>query len=407
MPHQVLVTFDTHTPYLAFRVSRLQKALQERGLAEQVKLSVLLLAATEATYGWEAGDLSSLYGGVPVRVLADKWRHQSLKSFLQPSVWKSCLRAGWHFLKLRPKVTFVGGYDRPESLALAYLSVLTRGKVGPLHDSRFNDAESYAKSIGLEVIKGLMVRIYDFFMCSGRECAEYSRFLGGTKKPAYTAAWDVVDNDSISAQADGSERDAAILAHLGIQPSRSFFFMPIRFLPKKNGLMVLRAYAKYHAECLARGEKPAQLAICGKGPLQAEFQAEIASHGLAGEVTLNDWLPYTDVPRASRLSLSIILASTHDQWGMTVNEALAAGCPVLCSSRAGAHEIVQNAVNGFTFHPWHQEHLTALFQLVAHQPGLVESLRSNAQSSVEAFSITPFLDAYLDVLQRYGVIKQS
>jgi glycosyltransferase involved in cell wall biosynthesis len=402
MPTNVLITFDTHTPYLAFRVSKLQEELVRRGLQEQYRLHVILLAATEATYQWELGDLQKLYGGVPVEVLSEKWRHQSLKAFLMPSAWKNCLRLGWRFLKLRPRIAFVGGYDRPESLTLAYLSVLTRGKVGPLHDSRFNDVESYSKNLWLELAKGLMCRIYDFFMCSGRECVEYSGFLGGNKKLALAGGWDVVDNEGIGKLAENSARDSEIRAHLGVAEGRDYFFMPIRFLPKKNVFMALDAYAAYHAKATAAGKKTAQLAICGQGPLQQEIEAAITRHGLAGEITVRPWLRYEDVPRASRLSLSLVLASTHDQWGMTINEALAAGCPVLCSSRAGAHEVVQNARNGFTFHPWQPESLAHLFDVVAHTPGLVTQLRSQAAESVQSFSSIQFLESCFQVFENFA-----
>lgn len=37
---------------------------------------------------------------------------------------------------------------------MALASIFTRGRVGVLHDSRFNDAESYAKNLWLEFAKG-------------------------------------------------------------------------------------------------------------------------------------------------------------------------------------------------------------------------------------------------------------
>ena len=122
-PATVLITFDTHTPYLAFRVSALQAALENAGMAGRIQLRVILLAETETSYQWARGDWSRLYGGVPVEVLADKFRPLGMKSFFMPSVWKSTARIAWRYLKMRPKVAFVGGYDRLESLAMGMLSV--------------------------------------------------------------------------------------------------------------------------------------------------------------------------------------------------------------------------------------------------------------------------------------------
>jgi glycosyltransferase involved in cell wall biosynthesis len=91
--------------------------------------------------------------------------------------------------------------------------------------------------------------------------------------------------------------------------------------------------------------------------------------------------------------MALLLGSTHDQWGMTVNEALAAGAPVLCSSRAGAHEVVRNHVNGYTFHPWDEEHLAELMYALAKDEAAVERLRGNAAASVQDFSVQQWLEA--------------
>lgn len=394
-PLRVLITFDTHTPYLAFRVRELQREIQERGLGEKIQLEVVLIALAETTYQWEAGEMEKLYGAVPVKVLTDRFRGLGFRTWFRWTTVKTTAAIAWHYLKRRPHVTYVGGYDRPESMKIAMLSIFTRGRVGVLHDSRFNDAESYSKSIWLEFVKSFMMRRYDFFMCPGRECAEYSRFLGGGKKPAYLGAWDIVDNAEIGRLASITTDDAAILQHLGVGDGVPFFFMPIRFLPKKNALMVIRAFAAARSQC----QHPVRLVICGQGPLEQEYRELISELGMTENILLRPWLPYQQVPRANRLALSLILASTHDQWGMTVNEALAAGAPVLCSSRAGAHEVVRNHVNGYTFHPWEEAHLASLLQLVAEDPALVTRLRSQAAASVESFSVQQWIAACFEEMK--------
>jgi hypothetical protein len=45
-----------------------------------------------------------------------------------------------------------------------------------------------------------------------------------------------------------------------------------------------------------------------------------------------------------------------DEWGLVVNEAMAAGLPVLGSLYSQAvEELVQDRINGWTFHPDHLE----------------------------------------------------
>ena len=388
-PRRVLITFDTHTPYLAFRVRALQHAIETQGLKETIRLEVVLIALEETSYQWAGGEHAKLYGGVPVRALTDQFRGLGFRTWFRWTTLKTTCAMAWHYLKTRPHVAFVGGYDRPESMMIALLSIIIRGRVGVLHDSRFNDAESYSKSIGLEFVKSFMMARYDFFMCPGRECAEYSRFLAGRKKPAYLGGWDVVDNEEIGRLAEVADSDTGIREHLGVSDGTPYFFMPIRFLPKKNASLAIAAFAGCHA----RLRTPVRLIICGQGPLEQEIRDQISRLGMQEAILIRPWLPYHQVPRASRLSLALVLASTHDQWGMTVNEALAAGAPVLCSSRAGAHEVVRNHSNGYTFHPWDEAHLAELFYALATEPGLAKRLRGNAAESVANFSVKEWLSA--------------
>jgi 1,2-diacylglycerol 3-alpha-glucosyltransferase len=47
-----------------------------------------------------------------------------------------------------------------------------------------------------------------------------------------------------------------------------------------------------------------------------------------------------------------VLPSTREPWGLVVNEAMAAGLPVVVSSRCGcAEDLVEPARNGFVFNP--------------------------------------------------------
>lgn len=403
-PKTVIISFDTHTPYLAFRVSKLAAALRKRGLDRYVRLRVVLIAGKEETYGWAGEDFEALYGGVPVTVLSKTFRGLGLRGYFKLSTLKTTLKFFGQLLKWRPKIVLVGGYDRPESMLAAFSSWLFRWRVGVMHDSRFNDAESYSKNVVLERLKSLVVRRYDFFMCSGQECVDYSNFLTGAKRPAYYGGWNVVDHESIGAAAEDAASDNEIYQHLGIDPDRRFFLMPIRFIAKKNVETVLDAYARY-----VRGVSgdPVAMIICGQGELEDDYRRRISRLGIEKHARIVPWLPYDKVPRASRISNGVILASTHDQWGLIVNEALAAGAPMLVSNRCGAHELIKNGVNGYTFTPKDTEHLSALLTKLATDSSLLSELRSNAVPSMEAFSIDGFLDAYVEAFERFGALPME
>jgi glycosyltransferase involved in cell wall biosynthesis len=400
----VLISFDTHTPYLAFRVSRLAAELRRRGLEDAVKLRVVLIAGKESTYGWEGEEFEAQYGGVPVTTLSKTFRGLGLRGYFRLSTLKTCVKFFGQLLKHRPKMVLVGGYDRPESMIAGFSSILFRWRVGVLHDSRFNDAESFGKNVVLERMKSLVLRRYQFFMCSGQECVDYSRFLAGSKKPAYFGGWNVVDNEGIGRAADDASGDEAIYQHFGIEKGSPYFLMAIRFIAKKNADRVLEAYSRYRARV---GHKAVPLVICGQGELEDDYRKQVNELGISGSVKIVPWLDYSQVPRASRLSTAVLLASTHDQWGLIINEALAAGAPVLVSNRCGAHELVKNGTNGFTFAPGDVDHLSSLLGDIGGDPELLRRLRENAAPSMESFSGAGMLRVYFQAFERFGVLPDG
>ena len=211
---------------------------------------------------------------------------------------------------------------------------------------------------------------------------------------------------SIARLTDERDADKEIYQHLEIPARAPFFIAPNRFLPKKNTDGLLRAIALYREKAKTAGHKAAHFILSGKGPLRETIEGQVRDRDLDDIVRIVDWIPYDRMPRVYRLSKGLILPSHFDQWGMTVNEALAAGAPALVSNRCGAHELVRNHVNGFTFDPGDTGHLSDLLLAVAHEKGLCNRLRREAAKSMESFSIRQYIEAHLEALEQFGVIDR-
>jgi len=67
------------------------------------------------------------------------------------------------------------------------------------------------------------------------------------------------------------------------------------------------------------------------------------------------------------LAEAFLHVSTTEQWGLVVNEAMAAGLPVVVSRRCGcAAELVSQGVNGFAIDPYDVAEIAdAMYQIAA------------------------------------------
>ncbi len=190
-----------------------------------------------------------------------------------------------------------------------------------------------------EWIKRWRVRKFSSALVGGKSHADYLVKLGfDSNKIAF--GYDVVDNDAFH---------PSRIDHLPNPCEKPYFLSVNRFVPKKNLLFLLKSYSKYRSEC--RGD-PWDLVFCGSGPMQPEIDAQISKLQLTrfvhlpGFMKLDELLPY--FAHAS----CFVHASVEEQWGLVVNEALAASLPVLVSNRCGCYEdLVLEGENGFGFDP--------------------------------------------------------
>ncbi len=174
--------------------------------------------------------------------------------------------------------------------------------------------------------------------------------------------YDVVDNAHF-ARGAGEAREQGQAERIRLQLPREFFLASARFLEKKNLPRMLQAYAQYRQRSAnddRLGKKPPwDLVLLGDGPLRPLVERCIRDLRVAPHIRLPGFKQYEELPTYYGLASAFIHASVVDQWGLVVNEAMAAGLPVLVSDRCGcASSLVSDGKNGFTFDPYDVESLT-------------------------------------------------
>ena len=87
-----------------------------------------------------------------------------------------------------------------------------------------------------------------------------------------------------------------------------------------------------------------------------------------------------------------VLPSRYDGWGVVVNQAIAAGLPVICSDQVGAgHDLVEDGVNGLRFKAGDAASLGSALRRLVDAPELIEQW-GNA-SREKARMMTPAIGA--------------
>ena len=88
----------------------------------------------------------------------------------------------------------------------------------------------------------------------------------------------------------------------------------------------------------AREVPGCRLRFVGTGPLRERLGAEVPPD-LRDRVTFAGFKPVAELPAEFAAADAFVLPSRHDGWGVVVNQALAAGLPVIASDAVGAAEL--------------------------------------------------------------------
>ncbi len=261
--------------------------------------------------------------------------------------------------ELQPQVIVCVGYADAEINQAVAWALHRRVPLVTCSDSTYEDEpRSWTK----ELFKRRIVSAFDAALVAGRRAHDYLEHLGLGGERRFQP-WDVVDNAHFERGAELSRKDETASREKLKLPPR-YFHCVSRFIPKKNLPRLVEAYARYAAQA---GPEAWSLVLAGAGPLESELRAVVGAAGLNQQVHFPGLLPYSDLPMYYGLAGALILPSTSDQWGLVVNEAMAAGLPVLVSTRCGcAPDLVREGDNGFTFDPKNVPQLAELLTRLAN-----------------------------------------
>ena len=246
---------------------------------------------------------------------------------------------------INPDVIAVVGYSQPGMLYTLLWGIWNRKPIILLTDSKENDE---LRIWWKEKLKSLIIKQYKAALVAGETHKQYLTKLGMPSETIFLG-YDVVDNQTFHPNN---------ICHFPRPLKRPYFLAINRFVSKKNLPLLISTYAEYFQ---IRGYLAWDLVLSGDGELRPQIEQQINELGLQKFIHLPGFLQQEELLPYFAHASCFIHASTQEQWGLVVNEAMAAGLPVIVSNRCGCFEdLVIEGVNGFGFDPRNQQELTDL-----------------------------------------------
>lgn len=339
--------------------------------------------AAEDIYAWTKVEGAAAFTRVTLtdRDTGDaEWKRQ-----VQNKVWQA-------LDEIKPQVVVVNGWVFPDALGALKWCVARRIPAVVMSESTEWD---HTRTFWKEWVKGRLVKICAAGLVGGNAHVDYLAQLGLTRDRIFLG-YDIVDNLYFQSEAK-KIRSTATEVRQQFKLPEKYFLASARFIEKKNLFGLIKAYAKYRQQ--AAQKKVWDLVLLGDGPLKPALQQLISELGIGTCVHLPGFKQYAELPAYFGLAGVFIHASTTEQWGLVVNEAMASGLPILVSDRCGcAADLVLPGENGFQFNPANIDEITQLMVKISAEDFPLPAFSAASERIISAWGPQRFAKGLCDAV---------
>ena len=210
----------------------------------------------------------------------------------------------------------------------------------------------------------------DACIAAGQKTEEHLRSLGATCPCFHHGS--TIDTLDFTRQLQAQQPDALKQA-LGI--AGKTVVLSVSYLQKRKGV-------QYLIEAFLAIQPPnAVLLIVGDGEYKSELRKLVPP-----DCRNILFLGHDESPaKYYALADIFVMPSFSDPWGLTVNEAMLAGLPVITTTNVGAQELIQG--NGYVIPPRDAAALKAALETLLRNPILRETMGKRSREIIKAYTI--------------------
>lgn len=203
-----------------------------------------------------------------------------------------------------------------------------------------------------------------------------------------------VDNDRFQAEADRLAGARSSLRNaLGWPHDLPVILYVGKLIPKKRPLDLLEAYSRIVVD------HPAALVFVGEGSERDRLMRESRLRGL-DLVFITGFVNQTEIVRYYAAADLLALPSSHEPWGLALNEGMCFGLPVIASDAVGAApDLVRDRDNGFIYPVRDIDALARALETLLADPERRRRMGARSREIVGAFSYEADVQGILTALR--------
>ena len=293
-------------------------------------------------------------------------------SLIAPRVWSE-LRSG------RYDVLWLHGHNYAANL-IGLMAAKTAGLKVMMRSETHLGLRRYAIKAALRrPLIGTLYSLCDRLLAIGSANAAFYRAMGVPEEKIFLVPYSVDNDRFVNAANLTDAQKVEVRRRYNVPANGPSILYAAKFTQRKRPFDLLDAVRRLKAEIGC----PFTLIMAGSGELEGALRAYCNRHAL-DNVVFTGFVNQTELPGLYAVSDVFVLPSEQEPWGLTVNEAMCAGLPVVVSREVGCvADLVEDGVNGYTPEAADVEGLTTALRRLIEDGAL---RRRQGQASLKRIS---------------------
>jgi glycosyltransferase involved in cell wall biosynthesis len=145
------------------------------------------------------------------------------------------------------------------------------------------------------------------------------------------------------------------------------------------------------------------LSLVGTGDAQAQYEDQARRMGIRDRVRFAGYVPREQINAYYNQAHVFVLPSFNEGMSLAALEAMAAGLPLVLTRTGGTEELVEEAVNGFTFDWENIDQLTSYLRTFAKDRALARRMGAISRARAASFGWDEIAARFLDLFNKITV----
>ncbi|MEP7168431.1 MAG: glycosyltransferase family 4 protein [Bacteroidota bacterium] len=226
-------------------------------------------------------------------------------------------------------------------------------------------------SWGRKFQRRLLIRRAFAFVSYGSKAKEYLIKMGASEEKVFIAI-NTVDTNFFSGE---TKKIRSALTKVGKKHLIYIGYL----VPRKNVSKLIEIIHE-----LSKTRNDFVLDILGDGNEKDALEKVVEEKKLNDVIKFHGFIQKQDLPKYLAISCCFLFQTDFDVWGLVVNEAMAAGVPVMSSINAAAtFDLIEDGETGFATDYNNKSDVLQKINTIIDNDSLVESLEKNAADFIE------------------------